>query len=69
LIKYSEEQKESRLAFEKVIDEKMQGYDEKLLTFSNEPAKKKIKSAPTQLEFKDMSNYEKLKYNELNGLR
>jgi hypothetical protein len=67
LIKYSEDSKTSRLEFEKVIDEKLKGYDEKLLTFSNEPAAKKVVS--TVLEFKDMSNFQKLKHNELNGLR
>ena len=47
LIKYTEDAKAERLEFEKMINEKLKGYEGKLVEFSEQPAEKKTKSAPT----------------------
>jgi hypothetical protein len=67
LIKYTEDAKAERIEFEKMIDEKLSGMDSKLVEFSEQPAEKKTKSKPIALS--EMTNFQKLKYNELNGLR
>ena len=67
LIKYSEDAKTERLEFEKMIDEKLKGFDSQLLEFSEQPAEKKTKSKPIALS--EMTNFQKLKHNDLNGTR
>ncbi len=67
LVKFTEEEGAKRLEFEKMINEKLEGFDGKLVEFSNEPAAKKTASVP--VAFKDMTNFQKLKANEANGTR
>jgi len=50
LIKYTEDAKAERLEFEKMIDEKLKGYEGKLVEFSNEPADTKTKSKVEAVE-------------------
>jgi hypothetical protein len=61
LVKYAEESKQiqeadkaERVEFEKSIDEKLKAMDEKLITFSNEPASKAIKSTVEAVELTSM---------------
>ena len=67
LIKYTEDAKVERLEFEKGIKAELETFKSELVEFSKQPAEKKTKSKPISLS--EMTNFQKLKYNEENGLR
>jgi len=66
LIKYSEEMDEKFKTFETKfsnMEKENKDLKEVVVELSNQPAAKSIKSTPSQKDYKDMSNYEKLKFN------
>ena len=67
LIKYTEDAKAERLEFEKNIDAKLEKFNSELVEFSKTPATKPTKSTP--ILFSEMTNFQKLKFNEENNLR